>query len=69
MRAEASGAGAIPTDLRGIAANPGQFGLKMLQVFFVGSAIGMERAVWRPLRVAKRTIMTGQAPFLAQIEA
>ncbi len=45
MRAEASGTGAIAMHSRGIAANRGQFGLQMLQVFFVGLVIGMERAV------------------------
>ena len=45
MRAEAGGAGIIAPHLRGIAANRGQFGLQMLQVFFVGLVIGMERAV------------------------
>ncbi len=45
MRAEASGAVAIATYTRGIAANRGQFSLQMLQVFFVGLVIGMERVV------------------------
>ncbi len=45
MRAEASGAGAMAAHPRGIAANRSQFSLQMLQVFFVGLIIGMERAV------------------------
>ena len=45
MRAAARGAGVIATHPRGIAVNRGQFGLQMLQVFFVGLVIGMERAV------------------------
>ena len=45
MRAAARGAGVIATHPRGIAVNRGQFGLQMLQVFFVGLIIGMERAV------------------------
>ncbi len=44
MIAEARRAGTLAHP-RGIAANRGQFGLQMLQVFFVGVVIGMERAV------------------------
>ena len=45
MRAEARGAVAMVTYTRGIAANRRQFSLQMLQVFFVGLVIGMERVV------------------------
>jgi MFS family permease len=45
MRAEPSGAVARATYTRGIEANRGQFSLQMLQVFFVGLVIGMERVV------------------------
>ena len=45
MRAEPRGAAAMATYTRGIAANRGQFSLQMLQVFFVGLVIGMERVV------------------------
>ncbi len=45
MRAEPRGAVATATYTRGIAANRGQFSLQMLQVFFVGLVIGMERVV------------------------
>ena len=45
MSAEARQASVSALHPRGIAVNRGQFGLQMLQVFFVGLIIGMERAV------------------------
>ena len=45
MSGQVAGAGAMAMHRRGIAANRSQFGLQMLQVFFVGLVIGMERAV------------------------
>ena len=64
MIAEARGVGAIAAHPRGIAANRSQFGLQMLQVFFVGLVIGMERAVL-PLVARDFGVARGASLFLA----